>query len=94
MSYPGHMNEEVKLGVNLHTEPSPRDSLSSLTLEDLEANSKDALVLCDLELDNSRSASVKYAWLSALLVFGMLLTVHNKYILAMVNIPPPLCEGR
>lgn len=96
MSHPGHKNEEAELGIELLAESSPRGSLSSSTSEDLEANSKDALVLGDLEVDSSHSTSVKYAWLSALLVFGMLLTVHNKYILAVVNIlpPSPLCRGR
>lgn len=86
MGYSTHENEDVELGMKLLSDLSPRDSISSSVSGDLEANKKNFIDQNDLELDNQPSTRVKYTWLLALLVFGMLLTIHNKYILAMVNI--------
>lgn len=63
---------------------SPQVSIST-ALEDLEANTKDAIDTSPVGLQTP--IAVKYGWLCALLLFGMLLTVHNKFILEIVCIP-------
>ncbi|KAF3386830.1 GDP-mannose transporter GONST5 [Penicillium rolfsii] len=85
MSYSKHEDGEV--GMSLLTESSPRGSTSSRAGEDLEANNKEMVNSSPVELEYQTPIVVKYGWLSALLLFGMLLTVHNKFILEKFPCP-------
>lgn len=83
MSY--SKQEDGEVAMKLLPESSPRLSTSSTVADDLEANNKEAIDHTAVVLEYQTPAGVKYAWLCALLVFGMLLTVHNKFILEKVN---------
>ncbi|KAJ5088056.1 Drug/metabolite transporter [Penicillium angulare] len=76
-------NAEMKLMSNV----SPRNSVSSRSDDDLEALNKEADIQAPLEVEYKTPPSVKYAWLCALLVLGMLLTIHNKIILGSFPCP-------